>query len=86
MLTASHERRTSLGCSAERWCRFVVLLRDPVVVPPAGDDSAEPPLVGRLHQLADQLRAGDVADRRPCSQAAMPRPMSRWLFPVPLAT
>jgi hypothetical protein len=23
--------------------------------------------------------------RRPCSQAAMPRPMSRWLFPVPLS-
>lgn len=49
----------------------------------AADDVGEDSFVGGFDELVDQLCGGDVATRRPCSQAVGRGPMSRWDLPVP---
>jgi hypothetical protein len=46
----------------------------------AADDTGQLPLVGGFGEFVDQPGGGGVTDRRPCSQAASPRPMSRMLL------
>jgi hypothetical protein len=49
----------------------------------AGDESGQASFVGGFGEFVGELRGGEVRTRSPASQAARPRPMSRWDLPVP---
>jgi hypothetical protein len=49
----------------------------------AADDPREDAFVSGFDELVDELGGGDVADAAALLAGRRPRPMSRWLLPVP---